>query len=644
MVPERTLQADRVPGTGALGGRSLRARTLHAGMTLSTRGWPAVRELFAVAIGLVAALSATDPLNTINARLDVGARPWLSLLTPSCLVAIGAVVAAMLSPRQERSRIPATILGGGSLLVLAAIVSTVASPHPAHSTALLLTCVLAPAVTLLAVWGSDLPRWLIAAAWLVGVVLLLLRADVVFLLKDGIPTPHTLFNAKYSNAPYDFHYYTLGNPNSTTAFLVMPLLMTVIWSQDRTLSARVRRALTLTGAFTAANMILVFTRTGIAIVVALAVVLLWNSDLRSRRLLWLGLAAALAVGLLDPTIRHYFSDVTQQSKGSSAQVRVTSIESGFHAMVDRPLTGYGLGGHGVDTGFNPAHSAVIQTGAETGVAGAVGVLIILVGVCLNALRIARRHRWSGLASAGALSAGGFAMISAVAGSTSEWLGSDTTSAWGLALGISFVAASARPETEWVSARARAVFDRLYELIHRAPASVRTGPLARRWARGDWIQTGGAAPVARAADRRLPFVWKVSIACVVFGVTLMVAFRSNLSSRLYARFPEYGPLLQRLPDRSPYPPFDSPLNDAAIHRAASIIGTHGTYLCAPLPTPVNLSCKACAPPQCSTSLRRFRWLRRVRPTGSSATKRVRPLLPGCTFGRLTPSARGSICSR
>ncbi|MEA2211526.1 MAG: hypothetical protein QOF83_1474 [Solirubrobacteraceae bacterium] len=525
----------------------------------TTIHWPPGRETLALVIGVGAALSATDPLNTVNARLDLLGRPWLAPLSPAVIIAVLAVLAGVMFRRHDRPSLPRGIAVGAALVLLAGVVSTAASAQPGRSTVLLITCLLAPGLTLAGVWWSDIPRRLLAASWLLGIGLLLVRADIAFALKDGFPTPQTLFTAKYSNAPYDFHYYTLGNPNSTTAFLVMPLTFALLWSRGRELDSWARRSLAAVTVFLAINMTMVFTRTGIAIVVILAVFALLASPWRRRWQTWLVVAVLAGVGLWNPTLRHYFSDVAQQGQGSSGQVRVSSIKNGLDALIARPITGFGLGQHGVDVGFNPAHSAVAQAGAETGGAGALGVAIIMISVCLMAIQVGRRDRWRGLRAAGAASAAMFAVLSAAAGSTGEWLGSDATSAWGLALAVSLTSLSAAPRTEAWTPKVRAAIESARRSAPRLP---RISPALTSWPIGRWIL--------------LDWVLKGTAAAVVLGVAAVVALSPNLNSRLYARFPQYGPVLQRLPLRAPGPLYDATVDGAAIHRAAQLIGSQSTY--------------------------------------------------------------------
>jgi hypothetical protein len=419
------------------------------------------------------------------------------------------------------------------------------------------------------------------------VVLLLIRADIVFLLRDGFPTPTTLFIAKYSNSPYDFHYYTLGNPNSTTAFLVMPLTFALLWSRARRLGTWARRSLAAVTVFLAINMIVVFTRTGIVIVLVLAALALLASSWGRRWQTWLVVAVLVAAALLNPTLQHYFADVAQQGHGSSAQVRASSIENGLQALIARPVTGFGLGEHGVDVGFNPAHSAVAQSGAETGVVGALGVAVIMLSVCFMAIRIGRRDGWRGLPAAGAASAAMFALLSAIAGSTGEWLGSDATSAWGLGFAVSLTTLSAATRTEAWTPEAQAVLESVRSSAARIPwigpglagQAVTLGALAAdegRPARGRtrsvWL--GISRPIRHRG--RLAWVLKAAAAAAVFGIAAVVALSPSLNSRLYAKFPQYGPVLQRLPLRGPGPLYDAPVDSRAIHRAAGLIGSQSTY--------------------------------------------------------------------
>jgi hypothetical protein len=248
---------------------------------------------------------------------------------------------------------------------------------------------------------------------------------------------------------------------------------------------------------------------------------------------------------------------------------------GSRALIARPITGFGLGQHGVDVGFNPAHSAVAQSGAETGVVGALGVAVIMLSVCVIAIRVGRRDGWRGVPAAGAASAASFAVLSAVAGSTAEWLGSDATSAWGLALAVSLTSLSAASTTEAWTPEARAAILSARRSAARLPwlgPGLASRPTPRWRTRRVWLAI--SKPIRRWI--RLAWVLKAAVAAMVFGIAAVVALSPSLNSRLYAKFPQYGPVLQRLPLRAPGPLYDAPVDSEAIHRAARLIGGRSTY--------------------------------------------------------------------
>lgn len=206
---------------------------------------------------------------------------------------------------------------------------------------------------------------------------------------------------------------TLGiSPNFTAAILMITTLVTAglaLQAPDRRGRAVWWAAVVLQlGAIT-----LTYTRVSLGLVVVSLVVLVL---LRSRPILLIPIVAVLgAVAVLTPTLSRIVSDVPD---------RLALWTSAFLLMIDNPFTGVGPGETLAVIAQNPeryrqtvfgqawstAHNTVLLAGAETGVLGAVGALILNIGlvlVVLRALMTAERGPAGSLQVASALALGAF---------------------------------------------------------------------------------------------------------------------------------------------------------------------------------------------------------------------------------------------
>ena len=169
-----------------------------------------------------------------------------------------------------------------------------ASEDPARSSILVALAISAPVLMFVGLVHSRLsPRWL-AAGFLLALSVMLLRADAVFLRDWGLPGPAQLSAAKYQSVAYDFHYYTLGNPNHTAGFLLMPLCLAAYWAVGRRSLATWQRGL-LAGAAALCAFTLVLTYARAAIATAIGAIVLLVLVLPTARRTRIALVATVAV-------------------------------------------------------------------------------------------------------------------------------------------------------------------------------------------------------------------------------------------------------------------------------------------------------------------------------------------------------------
>ena len=152
--------------------------------------------------------------------LDVLERPWMVLITPPAVLALtAAVLAAGWGGRVRAHPIAWFAI---ALLLSAGAVSVTASDQARPAALFFGLALLSPIVLFVA--GTTVGWHMEAAAmgFLLCAGLFAIRASVVFASDHGFPTGEDLFRAKFSNAPYDFHYYLLNNPDQSSAFFLMP--------------------------------------------------------------------------------------------------------------------------------------------------------------------------------------------------------------------------------------------------------------------------------------------------------------------------------------------------------------------------------------------------------------------------------------
>ena len=433
------------------------------------------RVVVAAALPFAAVASGFTPLNHAADVLSINNRPVLVALVPSVLLAAAATIAALMFPLRPAPRIVRAVGFAAALLVIGGALSTVASPSTSDSVVLLVGGLGAPLVFALALLMSDLPRGVMCWSFLLTTAAFLLRADVVFLLREGLPTPDILFRVKYENAPYDFHYYTLNNPNYSSAFLVIPLTLAAFWAADARLARATRVVLVLLAALMFLNLVLVYVRFTMVLGMALLGLALVATPMRPRLRIAAaaGLVLAATAFLLNPATLAYFSKLGDTSADASQVVRLVSVVEGLRTLVEHPLTGVGLGFFGTLQGLDPAHSSIAQSGAEMGVAGFIGSLLLTVVIVWVAWTTGVRERWHGLPAAAGIAAGVFCLQTAVALGPPTWLASYSNAVWGLSLGIVLAGATARQATERHAAAVDDALVRLRQLRLASAVRART---------------------------------------------------------------------------------------------------------------------------------------------------------------------------
>jgi hypothetical protein len=398
----------------------------------SARIVAALPVVAACLVGAGVALSGFPPLNNAPAAWGAASKPYLALAGPACLAAL---VASAFGPSARSSvRGRSVEIAALALTCLGAVLSLLESRHAAQSYAILLVGLLAPAVLFVSVRRGGLPRSALAGSFLAALSVALLRADIVFFEQHGFPAPPKLYAAKFSNQPYDFHYYTLGNPDHTATFLLLPLAVGLFWS---TAPAVARRTRFLTAAATIivlGTLVLLYVR--VPLLIAALMLLVAISRLHwSRRGRIAGVVGATclicAFAVFSP--HHYLTDIST-SPQSSGQVRLSSITAGFRTFLDHPLTGVGLGQYGASSGV-PAHSSVIEAAAEMGIAGLMGIAIMTVALAAAALRRARLHPADPLRSAALWGSAVYVVAAALTAGADDGLFVGLISIYALSLGI-----------------------------------------------------------------------------------------------------------------------------------------------------------------------------------------------------------------
>lgn len=406
------------------------------GAVLGSEAWPV---LIACLAGAAIALGGFVPMNNLNHYLYIQALPAFVVLSPACLTALLAIWAVCRGrPAKDLVmlvRIPPPAALSLMLVLIGATLSLLESARPGYSASLLVCGLLAPALVFLAVRSGRLPAAPLAGAFVAVLVVLLLRADLVFLKEHGFPTSQALYQAKFQTHPYDFHYYTLGNPDHTAGFLILPLALCLFWATDRLTRLSTRVWLLFAAGVILATIALLYVR--FADLAALVLVL--AALLRSRwprRVRWglvtAAMGAAAVIAVRSPG--HYLLHVFSVSGESSGAVRASSLGSGWHALWDHPLTGVGLGRFGVG-GAAPAHSAVVQAGSEMGVLGLLGLALMTALLVATAVRRLHTRTSGGLALAALVGAASQVIFMAVTGDAAEGLMEGYVSIYGLSLAL-----------------------------------------------------------------------------------------------------------------------------------------------------------------------------------------------------------------
>jgi O-antigen ligase len=393
--------------------------------------------LLSCLIGGGIAMTGFPPLNNVSAVLHMQALPLLVVLSPTCLLALLAVWTVWRSQPDLRwlTRVPPTATLCFVLVSLGGAMSLLQSTQPGYSAALLTAGILAPALIFLSVRSGALRPSYMAGAFIAVLVVLLGRADLVFLSQHGLPTAQTLYNAKFSSRPYDFHYYTLGNPDETAAFLIIPLTLCLFWAMGRSTRRSTRLWLLLASGMILVSFFLLYIRLAdlFAVAVLIAAVLCspWPTRIR-----WgiVGIVVAVFVAFSAASPGHYLLHIFQTSNGASGAVRIGSVEAGWNALLHHPLTGVGLGMFG-SRAAAPAHSSILQAGAEMGALGLLGLAAMTVSLVWVAVRSVRIGEWIGFRGAASLAAATYVIYAALSGGAYEGLMVGFTSIYGLTLAM-----------------------------------------------------------------------------------------------------------------------------------------------------------------------------------------------------------------
>jgi O-Antigen ligase len=391
----------------------------------------------AAGLGAGVPLSGFNPLNSAADVLGVPQQPILVLLTPAVLLGLLALAGAAIAPGAWSWQADAKVVAaGGGLLILGFGASLLSTDDLWYSILVGATAVLAPAAVAAGVARSTISARVIAACFLLACCVMLMRAGLVFVQLHGVPTPETLYEVKFSNRAYDFHYYTLANPNGTAAWLLMPLALALFWAA-RCPTVRARAVLLAAAGPTAGTLILAYSRSALAAGVVLAIGALLALPLAraTRGAIVAAFLAGVLAFALSPTNRTYLGAAVSAGPLSSAGERYTTTLDGIRVALDHPLTGVGLGRYNAETGHVPAHTAVAQAAAEMGVLGALGVSLLTLGSVLLAIRLVRDRDAGAPRAAAAVAAAGYLVFNLFNAGASEGLYSGYVSIWGLTLAL-----------------------------------------------------------------------------------------------------------------------------------------------------------------------------------------------------------------
>lgn len=406
---------------------------LERGDRSAVRG--ALRWLLACALAAGIPLSGFTPFNHGSDVLALELHPARVLLMPSVLLAAAALAAAVVAPRRPRVSISLALRTAAVLLLLAACFSILRSQDPTDSMLKTIVAIVAPMVVFVGVMRADLPLRFVCGVFVGVSVLLLIRADIVFFQTHGLPTGQALFAAKFSNAPYDFHYFALQNPIHTALFVLLVLPLVAFWTRDPKIGRLARVA--LLGACIVLMLTLVLLYVRLAIFVGLLVLLtalLTSGARRATKGVVIAVTCVAATAFsLDPVTSSYLSLTTATDRGSSAEVRLSSTVRGAETMAAHPFTGLGVGWYTRTADRVPAHSSIVQAGAEMGILALAATAFATAWFALRAWGSLRAEWLREPAGASAIATGVYAVHSAFAGGLHT--GNGFVVVWGLTLAL-----------------------------------------------------------------------------------------------------------------------------------------------------------------------------------------------------------------
>jgi hypothetical protein len=394
-------------------------------------------------IGAAVPLTGFSPLNHAGGVLHISSDPWRLILMPSVLLCLlCGIVAISVPARVQRLSPIVTVAAGG--FVLAGCLSLLTTNHVDSSIVTLTLAVVAPIALFAGVRRTGLSPEIACGAFLAVNGALLIRDDWVFVRAYGFPSGHALFLAKFSNAPYDFHYYGLQNPDMFATYLLLPLTLSAFWCTARGISRTTRGLLIASTLICLATLALSYIRldVGVGIVVVLAALL--SSDLRRR---WRGLGvllilAAVAAFVANSTTSAYISDLSSTGQTASLEVRLRSIGNGLTVMAHHLLTGVGVGQYA--PGGTPAHSSIVQAGAEMGLLGFLSITVLTGWLAWRGWTVGwRLRRDTAVAPAAAIAVGSYAVVAAASGGARLGLALGYVNVWGLSAAL-IAAASGEP--------------------------------------------------------------------------------------------------------------------------------------------------------------------------------------------------------
>ena len=389
----------------------------------------------AVTVGAAIPLTGFPPLNNVADVVDITTHPGRVVVLPALVLAVISATWAAFVDRRTGAWPRIALTASGVLLFVGGTLSILGSGDPTDSALRLVIGISVPILLFIALMHASLPAAQLSAGFVAMSCLLMLRADFVFFQAWGIPTSGDLFTAKFSNAPYDFHYYSLGNPDHTAGFLLLPYALSLFWALAPDLSPRMRMMTIGGAAICFVSLVLLYSRSALAVAVSLALLAIAVSSL-PRAMRWFASGiAVLFVAAAAITGWDYIRELTSTAPSASAQQRFSSLGEGLATMADHPLTGVGLGQYGPAGGYYNAHSSVVQAGAEMGVVGFAALLLLTGTLIVLAIEVLRRCGWIGLRAGAAVATATYAAYSAIAAPASEALFNGYTSVWGLGLAL-----------------------------------------------------------------------------------------------------------------------------------------------------------------------------------------------------------------